>query len=794
MNNKSMRFLLGTILCFFVALVQIDIISSKSLTEKKFSRFSHHEKRSHNNRHTVKRNAHHKSTKRQFLPFYGGMYSSFNHQSHPHIHRIVVHHHPEHSFCQPEPCQNGGTCTVVSHGHECTCSPGFMGTHCELRSQCEPNPCKNGATCYDVGQGYECTCAKGFKGDNCEDINKCHPNPCRNGGMCTGTNNAKGYECTCREGFKGSDCEEINLCVPSPCKNGGTCTERGGGRYECTCPIGFKGVTCEERSICFSNPCLHGGSCVDEMYGYRCSCRLGYNGINCQNHVCSPNPCENGGNCLEEEGHAHCVCQTGYHGAHCEMVSACVSHPCLHGGTCIDTSFIGHRPTDSSLMYGSVAVRPNSQSFICKCQSPYAGPMCEDDRCKYCSPHADCILGHCVCKESYHGDGKTCNKNVCHPNPCKNGASCIPADSSFDCECVKGWTGPLCEVKQYCVPNPCQNGGQCVALESSYKCICLSNFEGNNCEKGNPCYPNPCKNGGTCLEMNGAANCECEAQFEGNMCEIDKCARCDSHASCVNGKCVCNEGYEGDGETCTAKTGPGGSPGVVGRTSACASNPCQNGGVCLDTDNGFTCMCKEGFKGTLCELGTGTGASDPCTPNPCKNNGNCQNVDGKAKCLCAEGFQGELCELPIGTGGPDGGKSKCHPNPCLNGGACHENGGGYDCVCLPQYSGPNCEIDECEKCDVNAICVRGNCRCRTGYIGNGYECEKEEAECDGCSPHAHCLKGICVCVDHYIGNGYHCQPTSCTNCPTSCVNGACVPQAGKRSKIQHKTKQKTLKP
>lgn len=59
------------------------------------------------------------------------------------------------------------------------------------------------------------------------------------------------------------------------------------------------------------------------------------------------------------------------------VVSSCVSHPCLHGGTCIDTSFVAHRPMDASLMYGSVAVRPDSQSFICKCQSPYAGPMCE---------------------------------------------------------------------------------------------------------------------------------------------------------------------------------------------------------------------------------------------------------------------------------------------------------------------------------------------------------------------------------------------------------------------------------
>ena len=93
MINKNMRTLLAAILCFAVALVQVNISSSKSLTNKS-TRFSHHDKRSHSNRHTVKRNAQHKSTKRQFLPFYGGMDSSFNHHDSPPIHRIVVHHHP----------------------------------------------------------------------------------------------------------------------------------------------------------------------------------------------------------------------------------------------------------------------------------------------------------------------------------------------------------------------------------------------------------------------------------------------------------------------------------------------------------------------------------------------------------------------------------------------------------------------------------------------------------------------------------------------------------------------------
>lgn len=719
--------------------------------------------------------------KRQFVP---GM--PFLNFAHPHIHRIIVHHHPAHSSCEPTPCQNGGTCTVVSHGFECTCSPGFMGTHCELRSECEPNPCRNGGTCYDVGQGYECTCARGFRGENCEEQNKCHPNPCRNGGTCTGINEGEGFECTCREGYKGKNCEEVNLCLPNPCKNGATCTERTGGRYECTCPIGYKGVTCEERSICYSNPCMYGGTCLDEAYGYRCSCRAGYSGINCQNHICKPNPCHNGGSCIEEGSSYRCVCQVGNHGERCELLSSCLSHPCLHGGTCIDTYFL-HSNLETLNMYSNPAVvdsQENGLAYICKCVAPYAGHNCEDDRCRFCHANAECIFSHCVCKEGYHGDGKSCKRNVCHPNPCKNGATCVPTDSSYDCDCVLGWTGPHCETRQYCVPNPCKNGGTCIPQEDGYKCNCLSNYEGNDCEKANVCSPNPCKNGGLCKEMNGVATCECPPRYEGNFCEMDKCAKCDSHARCDNGNCVCMEGWVGDGQTCTPEDG-----GTPGRSTSCDPNPCQNGGQCIEQGGSYQCSCKEGYSGDNCELPTGL--SNPCEPNPCQNGGQCTLVDKKPVCSCPEGYEGEYCEKA--TGVTPGNKSPCHPNPCMNGGSCTENGGGYDCSCTSQFSGPNCEIDECEKCDVHALCPNGHCKCKHGYIGNGYQCEKEEPDCEGCSPFARCQNGICVCVEHFTGDGYNCQPAQpCFNCqaPNVCLQGSCVPPSNNKKSEVKKLKNK----
>ena len=35
----------------------------------------------------------------------------------------------------------------------------------------------------------------------------------------------------------------------------------------------------------------------------------------------------------------------------------------------------------------------------------------------------------------------------------------------------------------------------------------------------------------------------------------------------------------------------------------CVSNPCKNGGECIDGSNSFTCKCKPGFTGATCDIG-----------------------------------------------------------------------------------------------------------------------------------------------------------------------------------------------
>jgi len=379
------------------------------------------------------------------------------------------------------------------------------------------------------------------------------------------------------------------------------------------------------------------------------------------------------------------------------------------------------------------------------------------------------------------------------------------------------------------------------------------------------CYRFPCMNGGFCVDGSDGYTCVCPFGYEGKDCdlEIDECSEqdepvCHNFATCSNAEgsyaCTCNPGFFGDGYAVNQDGVKWGSvlvddsnygwldrgnaadysdnnqDGTIDRygctdVNDCASNPCFNGGRCVDlwdghydspgddytvvaasaqaASNAFECDCTvalpgERWSGDYCENDV-----DECSSalHNCDNmdRANCANTDGSFTCTCRQFWQGDGYSPNSNTTDWDcteaggclwhAGYEGCEDiddcvirtfsdadsftesSPCQNGATCTNDGlgtGEYRCFCVIGWRGHDCEID------IN-------------------ECEENAPEDLSCDANAYCSNTpgswTCLCNNGWTGEGNveggcydaddcefsPCQHGgTCTDCGTLCYLCDCI--------------------
>lgn len=369
------------------------------------------------------------------------------------------------------------------------------------------------------------------------------------------------------------------------------------------------------------------------------------------------------------------------------------------------------------------------------------------------------------------------------------------------------------------------------------------------------CWSWPCVNGGYCKDGDDEYTCICATGFTGETCalDIDECglvdegdekAVCDANGICLNKvgeyECSCSPGWKGEGYRAAAVVA---KPAWIADADLtddeysctdiddCATAPCKNGGVCINSvgvPDGWSCECPMGPTGlTVAWVGRDCSADvDECEDgsHDCDINSECINTLGGFSCLCNENWQsvdpcgadhlGRSIEVEaflddgvtVCKTEEDGMYDKgcydiddCASEPCKNGGTCDGSGrpgcvidgapvACYVCYCVYGWEGSNCEIDvnECTVGPENrvspALCADSvaatctntdgsyECRCNLGWTGDGYVCiDADDCEFSPCAHGGTCndCGTLCFLCDCVAGW----RGTTCGTDWNECVMG-----------------------
>ncbi|NP_001079030.1 crumbs 2, cell polarity complex component S homeolog precursor [Xenopus laevis] len=407
-----------------------------------------------------------------------------------------IHCETDDNECTEKPCENGGLCLQLSNqsyygtepefgdkfsysqaaGYLCRCQPGFTGSNCSVNiNECESGPCVNGGTCIDLINGFLCSCVSGYTGVGCSiNIDECEDNPCKNGASCE--DGVADYFCVCRPEAQdgtiwgGKNCSvKLVGCLEHSCQNRAECIplyNEEKHSYTCKCQPGFAGENCSiptTFSFLAQGYIMYDLLLSNESYLSNVSVRfrttlpdmvLMYRGDEDSFLILEP---YNGFLYIRLKGNGrlfqlvidnHKVNDGYWHNVEVDIISNSflkfrLFHNGCRNGLCsrkqpLTEGFNPYLPESFSLVYIGGLVQ---EALIKNTLSQQNFTGCLEDLVVDLFPQ----LPHNVSSDRSFGMEPGCRKvELCHPNPCHNGANCIDLWSNFTCDCIRPYKGPTC--------------------------------------------------------------------------------------------------------------------------------------------------------------------------------------------------------------------------------------------------------------------------------------------------------------------------------------------------------------
>nr|XP_039268362.1 fibrillin-1-like [Styela clava] len=689
--------------------------------------------------------------------------------------------------CLEKVCGNDADCVPLNSSvFICRCATGFDSVLSNSTFACKENECLRrthncsiNSVCNNTDGGYECSCNDGFIGDgyNCIDVDECMSadKKCHSNAPCFNTPGS--YECKCKSGYTGNgiNCNLINAC--EKLGNCDFCWKNAGG-VECICNEGYSGSV------------EYGGN--DQYFTQH---HYGYNNITCSRFLY---------NCSFENDRCQCSQTLREINTYCFKVDQCTSgqHDCDENATCIDSAngtytcqckegFTGNGFNCTDINECSSEFLPCSNcsntvgGYSCGCEKGFDGENCTDiDECQtgrhICHPRAKCTNTYgsynCTCDADYYEEGD--DGTWCSGCPGNSWTKWIDADIGYEYRdnnkiysyaMGRGDFELLSLIKdQLHSTNICANPTNAMAQVTNGKHYLEGEDKVHMSINGIYCL-NYEQNDRNCNNYNVKFCCPPE-----NKC-LSGTHNCSGNTLCNitddGYTCLCIDGFTGDGYNCTDVD------------ECMTDNKCHSKAQCINTIGSYECNCKPGY------TGNGTNCNDINECEVLENCDGCWNYAGGVMCTCNEGLTGWI---------EYGGRGQSFIYTVNN----------YDNVTCPRllyncsFVNNRCQcnqtlreintycfkVDQCTSgqhdCDENATCIDSangtySCQCKEGFTGNGFnctdinECWNDLPPCSNCSNtvggySCGCKKGFdgenCTDIDECRTGKHNCHPRAkCTN-------------------------------